>query len=54
LRELYKNLYIVAGIKMKRLEWTGHVVGMDQGRTVKKIFRSKTERSGRRGRHRLR
>ena len=41
LRELYKDLDIVADIKKKRLEWIGHVVGMDQGRIVKKIFESK-------------
>jgi hypothetical protein len=38
LRELYKDLHIVADIKKKRLEWIGHVVRMDQGRTVKKIL----------------
>jgi hypothetical protein len=54
LRELYKDLYTVADIKKKRLEWIGHVVGMDQGRTVKKIFESKPERSRRRGRTTLR
>jgi hypothetical protein len=32
-RKLYKDLDIVADIK--RLEWSGHVVRMDQGRTVK-------------------
>ena len=53
-RELYKNLYIVADIKRKRLEWIGHVVRMDQGRTDKKIFESKPEGSRRRGRPRLR
>ena len=54
LRELYKDLHIVANIKKKRLEWIGHVVRMDQGRTVKKIFESKLEVSRRRGRPRLR
>ena len=54
LRELYKDLDIVADIKKKRLEWIGHVVRMDQGRTVKKIFESKPEGSRRRGRPRLR
>jgi len=37
------NIYIVAEMKEKRLEWTGHVVRMDQGRSSKKIFESKPE-----------
>jgi len=36
------------------LEWIGHVVRMDQGRAVKKVFESKPEGSRRRGRPRLR
>jgi len=28
MREPYKDLDIVAGIRKKRLEWIGHVVGM--------------------------
>jgi hypothetical protein len=35
-----RELDIVADIKKKRLEWIGHMVRMDQGRTVKKIFGS--------------
>ena len=54
LREVYKDPDIVADIKRKRLEWIGHVVRMDQGRTVKKIFESKQEGSSRRGRPRQR
>jgi hypothetical protein len=38
LRELYKELGIVADNKEKRLECTAHVVRMDQGRTVKKYL----------------
>jgi hypothetical protein len=38
MRELYKDLDIVADIKKKRLEWIGHVVRLVQGKTVKKIF----------------
>jgi hypothetical protein len=38
LRELYKDLDIAAGIKKKRLEWIGHLVRMDHGKVVKKIF----------------
>jgi hypothetical protein len=52
LRELYKDLDIAVDIK--RLEWIGHVVRMDQGRAVKKIFESKSEVSRRRGRPTLR
>jgi hypothetical protein len=48
MRELYKNLHIVANIKEERLEWIGQVVRMDQGRTVKRIFESKSEGSRRR------
>jgi len=53
LRELYKDLDIVADIKNKRLEWIGQAMRMDQGTRVKKIFESKLEGS-RRGRPRLR
>jgi hypothetical protein len=55
LRVLYKVLDIVADIKKKILEWIGHVqvVIMDQGRTLKKVFGSELEGSGRRGRSRL-
>jgi hypothetical protein len=51
-----KVLYILIFFiryKNKTLEWIGHVVRMDRGRTVKKIFESKLERR-RRGRPRLR
>ena len=37
LRELRKDLDIVVDIGKKRLEWTGHVVRIDQGRAVQKI-----------------
>jgi hypothetical protein len=53
LRELCKDLDIAAGIKMKRMEWIGHVLRMVQGKTVKKIFGSKPDGSRRRRRHRL-
>jgi len=46
-------LIFLSDIKNKRLEWIGHVLRMDQGRTVKKMFESKLERR-RRGRPRLR
>jgi hypothetical protein len=36
-RKLYKDLDVVADIKKKRLEWSGHVVRMDQEGAFKKI-----------------
>ena len=53
MRELYKNLALVTDINKKRLEWVGHVVKRDQGRTVEKIFGSKPVGSRGRGRPRL-
>ena len=47
LRELYKDLDIVADIKKKIIEWIGYVVRMDQGRTVKKVYENKPEQSRR-------
>jgi hypothetical protein len=44
----------VAGIKWEEIGWIGHVVRMDQGRTVEKILESKLDRSRRKGRPRLR
>jgi hypothetical protein len=43
--ELYKDLDTVADINRKRMEWTGHVVRTDLGRTVKNIQKSKPEGS---------
>ena len=37
---LYEDLDIEADVKKKRLEQTGPVIRMDQGRTVKKIIES--------------
>jgi len=37
LRELYKDLDIVADIKKYRFEWIGHEVRVDQGRRAKKM-----------------
>jgi len=49
-----KYLETAANIKKKRLEWIGHAVRKDQGRTVKKIFQSKPAGRRRRGRPKLR
>jgi hypothetical protein len=54
LRELCKDLNIVTNIKKKKLEWIEHLVKMDQGWTVTKIFESKPDESRRRGNPRLR
>jgi len=43
LRELYTDLDLVADIKKKRMARIRHVVRMNQGRTVKKISRSKPD-----------
>jgi hypothetical protein len=52
LRKLYKDLCIVADINKKLLEWIGHAVRRDHGRTVK-VYENKPEQNGR-GRPRLR
>ena len=48
----YKTPDIVSIIKIRRLEWLGHMVRMNETRSVKKIFEGKLE--GRRGRGRPR
>jgi hypothetical protein len=48
----YKAPDTVNVIKIRRLEWLGHVVRMNETRSVKKIFEGKLE--GRRGRRRPR
>ena len=53
LMELYKNLDIAVDIKKRRFKRIGHVVRVDQRRTVKKIFESKLEGSTKRRRPRL-
>ena len=45
---------IVSIIKIQRLEWLGHVVRMNETRSVKKIFEGKLEGRRGRGRPRLR
>ena len=44
----YKSQDIVTVIKIRRLEWIGHVIRMNETRSVKKISEGKLE--GRRGR----
>ena len=47
-------MILCAVIKIRRLEWIGHVIRMNETRCVKKIFEGKLEGRGGRGRHRLR
>jgi hypothetical protein len=44
----YKSQDIITVIKIRRLEWLGHVTRMDETKSVTKIFEGKLE--GRRGR----
>jgi hypothetical protein len=39
---------------VKRLEWAGHIVRVSENRTIKKVFNTKPEGSGKAGRPRLR
>jgi hypothetical protein len=48
----YKSQDIITVIKIRSLEWLGHVIRMEKTRSVKKIFEGKLE--GRRGRERHR
>jgi hypothetical protein len=48
----YKSQDTIPVIRIRRLEWLGHVIRMDETRSVKKIFEGKLE--GRRGRGRCR
>jgi len=50
----YRSQNIVNIIKVRRLEWLGHVVRMDETRAVKKLFEEKIEGRRGRGRRRLR
>jgi hypothetical protein len=50
----YKSQDIITVIKIRRLEWLGHIIRMDETRSVKKIFDGKLEGRSGRGRPRLR
>jgi hypothetical protein len=51
---LCEEFDVAADITKKRLEWIGHLVRMDHGRAVKKIFDSKLEGRRKMGRPRSR
>jgi transcription termination factor 2 len=50
----YKSQDIITVIKIRRLVWLGHVIRMEETRSVKKIFEGKLESRRGRGRPRLR
>jgi len=50
---VYRDLDTVADITKKSLDWTEHVVRLDRGRLVKKIFERKPEGRRRMGRPRM-
>jgi hypothetical protein len=50
----FKSQDIITVIKIPRLEWLGHVIRIDEIRSVKKIFEGKLEGRRGRGRPRLR
>jgi hypothetical protein len=50
----YKSQDIITVIEIRRLEWLGHVIRMDETRSVKNIFEGKLEGRRGRGRPRLR
>jgi hypothetical protein len=50
----YKAPYIVNVVRIRRMEWLGPVVRMNETRSVKKTFEGKSEGRRRRGRPRLR
>ncbi|KAJ9588133.1 hypothetical protein L9F63_018491 [Diploptera punctata] len=54
LKELYRNLDLVAGIRRKRMEWVGHVLRMEQERCARKILEGKPEGRRKGGRQKLR
>jgi hypothetical protein len=54
LYETFKEPNIINYIKVKRLAWAGHLVRMNNDRTLKKIFNNKPDGVRRAGRPKLR
>ena len=52
--EFYRKPNIVITIKVRRLEWAGHVVRMSDDRTVKKVFVGKPDGRRKAGRPKVR
>jgi hypothetical protein len=54
LQAMYRKPNIITTIKLKRLEWAGHLVRMSDGRTLKKVFLGKPYGRRKSGRPKLR
>jgi hypothetical protein len=54
LYETFKEPNIVNYIKVKRLAWAGHLMHMNNDRTINKIFKTKPDRTRRAGRPKIR
>jgi hypothetical protein len=54
IRDKFKSPDIISAIKLRRLEWLGHVMRMNETRVARKILDNKPGRKRRRGRPRLR
>jgi hypothetical protein len=54
LYSLYSKPNIVEGIKIRRLEWAGHVIGMEDERSLKKFLNRNFHTTGPVGRPRTR
>jgi hypothetical protein len=50
---MYRKPSIVTTIKVRRLEWAGHLVRMSDDRTVKKVFLGKPDGRRKAGRPKL-
>jgi hypothetical protein len=49
LKELYKKPDIVAGIRSRRIGWLGHVIRIEDGQMVQKLFKEDQEGEGDKG-----
>jgi hypothetical protein len=54
LYKLFNEPDIIGYIKVKRLEWAGHLIRTSENRTIKKIFNTKPEGTRKVGRPKLR
>ncbi|PSN44811.1 hypothetical protein C0J52_25712, partial [Blattella germanica] len=54
LKELFKNTDLIRDIKRTRIDWVGHVLGMDQQRDSRNILEGRPEGRRKVGRQKLR